>query len=102
MVFNKPWCNDVNLCTIVQESHTAIHINPYPGYVLNPVPSVKGIGIQEGSLCLAFYALDVPCLGTFGMVMFAGGSWAPFFGAIPSFQFKCKSVLDASPADNLR
>ena len=55
MVFNEPWCNGVNLCAIVQESHAALPIDPFPGYVLNPMPAVKGIGIQEGSLCLAFY-----------------------------------------------
>ena len=70
MVFHLPWCNGVNVHAIVQESHAAVPINSYPGYIFNPVPSVKGVMIQEGSLCLAFYALGVPSWGTFGAAIF--------------------------------
>ena len=84
MVFNESWHNGVNLCAIAQESHAAFPVNPY------------GIGIQEGSLCLAFYTLGVPFWGTFSVVPFPSGAWAPFFGAIPSFWFTCDSVLDAT------
>ena len=96
MIFNEPWHNGVYLHAIVQESHTALPINPYPGYIFHPIPSFKGIRIQEGSLCMTFYALGVPPWGTFNMVNFPGGVQAPFIGAIPSFQFKCKPVLDAN------
>ena len=70
MVFNVPWLNGVNLCAIVQESHAALSINSYPGYILNPVPLVKGVRIQEGSLCLAFYVLGNLSWGTFSMAIF--------------------------------
>ena len=74
MVFNVSWCNGVNLCTIVQVSHAALSINPYPGYVLDPVPSIKGVRIQEGSLHLAIYALGVLSWGTFSMAIFPCGA----------------------------
>ena len=96
VIFNEPWCNGVDLGAIVQESHASLPTGSYFGYVLDPIPSVKGIGIQEGSLHLAFYALDVPSWGTFGMATFPWGALAPFFGTIPSFWFKCESVLDAA------
>ena len=57
MILNVSWHNGVNLCTMVQETHTALPTDFYPGHVLNPIPSVKGVRIQEGSLCMAFYAL---------------------------------------------
>ena len=96
VTFNKPWCNGVDLGAIVQESHASIPIDSHSGYILNSVPSVTGVGIKGGSLCLAFYALNVPSWGTFSGVTFAWGAQAPFFGAIPSFQFKWESVLDAT------
>ena len=68
--FNEPWCNGVDLGAIVQESHVSLPIDSYPGYILNPVPSVKGVRIQEGSLCLVFYALGVPSWDTFTGVTF--------------------------------
>ena len=54
MIFNKPWCNGVDLCTIVKENHAALHINSYSGYILDPVPFIEGVGIQEGSLHSVF------------------------------------------------
>ena len=62
----------VFFCTpLSKESHTALPINPYPGYILHPIPSLKGIGIQEGSLCMTFCALGVPSWGAFSMVTFS-------------------------------
>ena len=66
--FNKLWHDSVELCTIVQESHAALPIGSYSGYVLNPIPSVKGIGIQEGSLGLASYAWGVLSWDTFSVI----------------------------------
>ena len=63
MVFNELWHNGVNLCTIVQESHADLPIHPYPGYVFNPIPSVKGIRIQEGSLLFGILCLGCPVMG---------------------------------------
>ena len=51
--------------------------------------------VQEGSLGMMSYALGILYWGAFSVVAFPGGAQAPFFGAIPSFQFKCGSVLDA-------
>ena len=84
VILNKPWHNGVDLGTIVQDSHASFSIDSYPGYVLNPIPSIKGIGIHEGSLCLAFYALAVPSWGTFSGVTFVWGAQTPFFGAVHS------------------
>ena len=67
MIIDKSWHNSVDLGAIVQDSHA---IESHSGYVLDPMPSVKGVGIQEGSWCSAFYALGVLSLGTFGMVAF--------------------------------
>ena len=60
VILNEPWCDGVDLGAIVQENHASLSIDSYPCYVLNPVPLIKGVGIQEGSLCLTFYTLDVP------------------------------------------
>ena len=70
MIFSEPWYNGVDVGAIVQESHASLTVDSYSGYVLDPVPSVKGVGIQEGSLCLAFYTLGVTSWGNFGMVTF--------------------------------
>ena len=70
VIFNEPWHNGVDLGTIVKESHPSLPIDSYSGYILNPVPSVKGVRIQEGSLHLAFYALGVPSWSTFSMITF--------------------------------
>ena len=48
------------------------------------------------------YALGILSWGAFGMVAFPWGAQAPFLGAIPSFQFKCESVLDPFTKGNLR
>ena len=70
MVFHIPWHNGVNLHAIVQEGHAALLINSYPGYIFNLVPLVKGVRIQEESLCSVFYALGVPSWDTFGLDVF--------------------------------
>ena len=85
MIFHEPLHNSVDLGTIVQESHAPLPTDSHPGYILDPILSVKGVRIQERSLHLASYALGVPSWGTFGVVTFPWGVWAPFFGAIPSF-----------------
>ena len=69
-VFDKAWLDGYYLCTIIKEGHTALSINPYPGYIFDPVPLVEGTGIQEGSLCMTPYALAVLPWSTFGMVTF--------------------------------
>ena len=102
VIFNDPWHNGVDLCATVHESHAALPIDSYSGYILDPVSSVKGVQIQEGSLHSVFYALGIPSWGTFTVATFPGGVWAPFFGVIPSFWFKCESVLDAATSGQSR
>ena len=68
MTLNEPWNDGVDLCTIVQEGHAAHPIDSYPGHIVNPMPSGKGI--QEGSLVLTFHTWGVLPWGTFGMVVF--------------------------------
>ena len=79
MSFNETWCDCVYLCTIVEEGHTALSINPYPGHVFDPIPSLERVGIQEGSLCVTSYALGNLSWGAFGGVTFPRGVWAPFW-----------------------
>ena len=95
MAFNKIWSDGVYLHAIIKEGLTALSINPYLGYVFIPIPLVEGIGIQEGILCVKPYALCIPFWGTFGLAILTWGVWAPFSGAITSFQFKWVAVLDA-------
>ena len=70
MTFNISWFNGVNLHVIVLESHAALPIDFYSGYVLDHIPSIKGVRVQEGSQCTAVYIL-VSCPG-------APLVWSPF------------------------
>ena len=56
-----------NLGTIVQEGHTTFPIYPHFSYVFNPVPSLKGVQIQEGSLLSSLYALAASVWGSFAV-----------------------------------
>ena len=67
MAFDKTWCDSVYLCTVIEEGHAALSINPYSGYIFNPIPSVEGTGIQEGSLFMTPYALGIPSWDAFGL-----------------------------------
>ena len=67
MAFDKTQHHSVYLCTIIEESHAALSVNPYPSYIFNPIPLVEGIGIQEGSLCMMPYVLGVPFWGAIGL-----------------------------------
>ena len=66
MILDKTWHDSIYLCAIIEEGHTAVSINLNLGYVFDPIPSVEGIGIQEGSLCAMPYALGISW-GTFGL-----------------------------------
>ena len=102
VVFNEHWHTGVDLGAIVQESHAPLPIDSYSGYILNPIPLVKGVRIQEGSLHSVFYALSVLSWGTFSMVTFPWGAQAPFFSTVPSLQLKCESVLDPTTSRQLQ
>ena len=83
----------VNLHSIVQESHTALSIDPHPCYIFNIIPMLKGVQIQEGSLLGLCYALKTSSWGFLGVVGFIWGVWAPFLDAISSLQFNCMFSL---------
>ena len=70
VIFNETWHNGVDFGLIVQEGHASLSIDSYPGYVLDHVPSIKGVGIQEGSLGLMFYTSGVLSWSTFSGVAF--------------------------------
>ena len=87
--------NGIYLHAIIEQGHTTLSIDPHLGYILNPMPPLDRIRIQEGSMCALLYVLGAPSGDVIDMVTFIWGAQAPFFGAVPSFWFKCESGLDA-------
>ena len=73
MSFNEIWCDCVYLHTIVKEDHTALSINPDPGHIFDPIPSLERAWFQEGSLCATSYALGILSWGAFSGVTFPRG-----------------------------
>ena len=80
--------DSIYLCTIIKEGCTALPIDLHLGYIFDPVPMLEGIRIQEGSLLMLSYTWGTTSMAAFGVVPFIGGVQAPFFGAVPSLQFK--------------
>ena len=60
----------IYLCAIIKEGHAALSIDPHLGYILDPMPSLEGIRIQEGSLCALLYASGTPSGGVIGVAAF--------------------------------
>ena len=56
MIAYIPWHDGIYLGTIVQEGYATFPIYLHFSYILNPVPSLKRVWIQEGSLQGHFYA----------------------------------------------
>ena len=100
MGFDKTWLDGVYLHAIVKEGHTALSINPYPGHVFDPIPSLERVGIQEGSLCVTYYALGIPSWGAFGGVTFPGGSGLPSLVPCPLCGLNSVPFWLISPTDN--
>ena len=73
MILDKTQYDSVYLCAIIEEGYAALSINPYPGYIFDPIPLVEGIEIKERSLCMMPYALGVPSWGTFGLAALTWG-----------------------------
>ena len=69
MLFSETWGNHIYFCTIIEEGHTSLPIDPYLSQVFYPIPLEKGVRIQEGSLLLMLYALGVSSWGTFGLAV---------------------------------
>ena len=61
------WHDSIYPHAIIEKVHTALSVNPYLGYIFDPIPLVEGIGIQEGSLHTVPYALGIPSWGTFSL-----------------------------------
>ena len=101
MITHIPQCDGIYLGTIVQEGHTTFPIYPHFSYVFDPVPSLKRVQIQEGSLCGVFYALGASVRGLLIVFVVVGGVWAPFIVAIPSFPFNCFLSLDVFTSGQL-
>ena len=62
------WCNSIYLHTFIKKGHTAFSVDPYLAMFFDPIPLEKGVGIQEGSLSVASYALGIPSWGVFSLV----------------------------------
>ena len=60
----------IYLNAIVKESHTALSIDLHFGYILDPIPMLKGIRIQEVSLSASSYALGASSWEVLGVVTF--------------------------------
>ena len=67
----------VDLGTIFQESHTTLPIYCHSSYVLDPIPLLKGVWIQEGSLQSGFYASGSSVWGSLWYWLLLEGSGLP-------------------------
>ena len=67
-----------------------------------PVPMLKGVCIQEGSLLGSCYALETSSWGFLGIAVFIWRVWAPFLDAIPSLQFNWVFSLKALTSGQLQ
>ena len=94
MIAYVPQCDGIYLGTIVQEGHSTFPIYPHFSYVSDPIPLLKRIWIQEGSLHGGFYTLRASIWGLFVALVIVRGVQAPFFVAIPSFPFNCFLSLE--------
>ena len=102
VIIYVPQHDGIDLGTIVQESHTTVPIYPHSSYVFNPIPLLKGVWIQEGSLQSGFYASGASVRGIFMALIIVGGVWAPFIVAIPSFPFNCFFSLEVFTSRQLQ
>ena len=84
----------VDLGTIVQESHTTLPIHPHSSYILDPMPSLKGVQIQEGSLWSGFYASRASVRELFTPLVIVRGVWGSLCWCHPSLPFNCFCLLE--------
>ena len=87
MITYVPQCDGIYLGTIVQEGHTTVPIYPHFSYIFDPIPLLKGVWIQEGSLQSGFYTLGASVWGLFMALAIVRGVLAPFVITILSFPF---------------
>ena len=74
MITYIPQCDGIYLGTIVQEGHTTFAIYPHFSYIFNPVPWLKGVWIQEGSLWIGFMPQEPLSGGSSWHLSLSGGS----------------------------
>ena len=77
MITYVPQHDGIYLGTIVQEGQTTFPIYPYFSYIFDPVPLLKGVQIQEGSLQSGPYALGASIWGSSWCLLLSEGSWLP-------------------------
>ena len=94
MITYVPQHGGIYLGTIVQKGHTTFPIYPHFSYVFNPVPLLKGVQIQEGSLQSSFYSSGASVWGLFVALVIVRGIQAPFIDTVPSFPFNCFLSLE--------
>ena len=87
MIAYVPQHDGFYLGAIVQEGHATFPIYRHFSYVVNSVPLLERVRIQEGSLQGGFYASWASFWGLFAAFIVVGGVQAPFIDAIPSFPF---------------
>ena len=92
----------IYLGTVVQEGHTTFSVYPYFSYVFSPIPLLKRVWIQEGSLWSDLYALGASAWRFFMALVNVKGVWAPFIDAIPSFLFNCFLSLEVFTSRQLQ
>ena len=61
----------VFICGLIKKGHTAFSIDPYLSHVFDPIPPEKGVGIEEGSPCMASTPWASLPGGAFGLVTLA-------------------------------
>ena len=59
----------VFICMLLLRRAIQLSINSYLGYSFDPIPLMKGIVIQEDSLCAMPYTLGIPSWGTFSLAI---------------------------------
>ena len=94
MIAYIPWHDSIYLGTIIQEGHTTFPIYLYSSYIFDPIPSLKRVWIQAGSLQGGFYTSGASVWGLFVALVIIRGIWAPFIDAISSFSFNCFLSLE--------
>ena len=102
MITYLPRHDGIYLGTIVQKGHTTFPIYPHFSYIFNPIPLLKGVQIQEGSLHIGFYTLGASVWGLFMVLVIVREVQTPFINAVPSFPFNCLFSLEVFTSRQLQ
>ena len=80
-------------CTPLSRRAIQLSVDLPLGCVLNLVPTLEEIRIQEGSLTASSFALGTSSWGFWVWSLLYEGAQAPFFSTIPSLQFNAYSLV---------